>query len=107
MKIEKMSDMKRGWFVGDFLPSIYRTDAFEVAFLTHHEGQEWPKHVHRKATEINYLIRGKMKINEVVLEKGDIFLIEPSEAVKPVFLSDCELIVIKTPSVVGDKYEIE
>ncbi|MBU1200206.1 hypothetical protein KJ953_01565 [Patescibacteria group bacterium] len=107
MKINKLKNMKGGWFVGDFVPSVFRTKDFEVAYMTHYKGQEWPKHYHKVASEINYLIRGKMKINREILEEGDIFVIEPGEVVKPEFMSDCELIVVKTPSVVGDKYEIE
>ena len=31
MKVHHLDDMTRGWFVGDFEPTLYRTDAVEVA----------------------------------------------------------------------------
>jgi hypothetical protein len=31
MKVHRLEDMTRGWFVGDFAPTLYRTDAVEVA----------------------------------------------------------------------------
>ena len=40
------------------------------------------------------------------LISGDVFVIEPNEVADPIFLSDCKLIVIKTPSIPTDKYEI-
>ena len=104
MKIDKMSNMIGGWFVGDFDPSVYKTDQFEVCYKQHHQGEIWDNHYHKIATEINYLIRGEMKINDTLLCEGDIFLIEPHEISVPEFLTDCELIVVKTPSIKGDKY---
>ncbi len=32
---------------------------------------------------------------------------EPYEVADPIFLEDCEVLVIKTPSVPGDKFECE
>jgi len=104
MDIFNIEDMKGGWFVGNFTPSAHNTEQFEVAFARHHKGQKWDAHYHKKATEINYLIRGKMTIQETTLKAGDIFILKPYEVADPVFLEDCELIVIKTPSVIGDKY---
>ena len=106
MKINKMSEMVGGWFIGDFEPSVYKTSEFEVCYKQHYKGEVWDNHFHKIATEVNYLIRGEMKINDVFLQEGDIFLIEPDEVSVPEFLTDCELIVVKTPSIKGDKYII-
>lgn len=105
MRVSKMADMKGGWFIGSFFPTTYHTDAFEVCFKKHTKGEEWQTHYHKQATEINYLIRGQMTVNGIPLNEGDIFTIEPMEVSSPVFLTDCELIVVKTPSVQNDKYE--
>ena len=106
MDIFKMRDMTGGWFIGDFTPSVLRTKDFEVAYAKHYKGQCWPVHYHAKATEINYLIRGKIKIQKTVILPGEIFILKPFEIADPEFLEDCELIVVKTPSVIGDKHEI-
>ena len=38
MKTEKLSNMVRGWFVGDFEPSVYRTNAVEAAVKSYKAG---------------------------------------------------------------------
>lgn len=106
MKIFSMKDMIGGWFVGNFEPSAFKTSEFEVCYKVHPKGEIWPTHYHKLATEINYIIRGSMTLNGTLLSQGDVFVIYPHEAVSPEFLEDCELIVVKTPSVVGDKYEV-
>lgn len=92
--------------MGDFEPAAYRTKEFEVCLKRHAKGERWPKHYHKVATEINYLIRGTMNIQGQVLNPGDVFILEPGEVADPIFFEDCELIVIKTPSLQGDKYEV-
>jgi quercetin dioxygenase-like cupin family protein len=106
MLIDKLSRMKGGWFVGDFLPSVMQRKDFEVGYKLHKKGERWPKHIHKIATEITVLIRGKMTIQGQLLESGDIFVIYPDEVADPEFLEDCEIIIVKTPSVIGDKYEV-
>ena len=100
-----MDDMKAGWFIGDFNPSVFKTKDFEIGYKCHSKGEKWPTHYHKIATEINYLIAGSMTIQKQHLTKGDIFIFEPGEIADPEFHEDCQLIVIKTPSVIGDKYE--
>jgi len=105
MKILNIEDFIGGWFIGDFEPSVLKTKDFEVCFKKHVKDEIWPKHYHRIATEINYLIKGEMIIQGKLLKTGNIFILEPNEWANPVFLQDCELIVVKTPSIKGDKYE--
>jgi len=107
MRIQKFNDMLGGWFVGDFTPSAFRTKDFEVCYKTHTKGEIWPTHYHKISTEINLLIDGKMIIQDVELNSGDIFILEPWELANPVFLEDCKLVIIKTPSSTNDKYEIQ
>ena len=106
MDVRRIEDMVGGWFVGNFDPSVFRTHDFEVAYKVHHKGDSWGKHYHKRAIEINYLIRGRMQIQGKILTKGDIFTIFPYEISDPEFIEDCELIVVKLPSVIGDKYEV-
>ena len=106
MKTYKIKDMHEGWFIGDFNPSVLKTKEFEVCHKIHEKNEKWPIHYHKIATEINYLIRGKMSIQEKLLLEGDIFILEPGEIADPIFHERCELIVVKTPSLVDDKYEV-
>ena len=106
MKIRRIENMVGNWFIGNFDPTIFKTSEFEVCYKLHKKNELYPVHYHKIATEINYLIRGRMIIQGMNLFPGDIFVLHPHEIADPVFLEDCELIVIKVPSIVGDKYEL-
>jgi quercetin dioxygenase-like cupin family protein len=92
--------------MGNFEPSAYKTDDVEVCFKVHPKGEKWPKHYHKIATEINYLLHGKMVVQGDTLNAGDVFIIPPQEVADPEFLEDCELIVVKIPFAKNDKYDI-
>lgn len=107
MIIDDLKNMYRGWFVGNFDPSVYKTDQFEVGVLFHPKGEKWPKHFHKEAVEINVLISGSMILNGKQLSSGNIFLIEKNEIAEPEFLEDCTIVCVKSPSIPGDKYEVK
>jgi len=107
MKIFKIKEMHKGWFAGDFEPTSFTSSQFEACYRIHPRGEFWERHLHKVATEINLLIRGKMTMCGESLNAGDIFVVYPGEVADPVFLEDCEIVCIKTPSVMGDKYEVE
>ena len=92
--------------IGDFQPSILKTDLFEVGYLFHKKGETWPKHYHNVATEYNLLVRGSMKVCGTKITPGQIFIIEPNEIAEPIFYEDCEIVCIKAPSLPKDKYEV-
>jgi len=48
-----------------------------------------------------------MIIQEQMLVSGDVFVIEPYEIADPVFLEDCTVVVVKAPSVPGDKFVVK
>jgi len=98
--------MKGGWFIGNFEPSAFKTKDFEVAYVKHTKGEAWQKHLHKKATEITFVVRGKIKINDTIYASGDIFVIFPNEIVDPRFLEDSEVVIVKVPSDVNDKYVV-
>ena len=45
-----------------------------------------------------------MKLQDKILKAGDIFIMPPYEIADPEFLQDCELVVVKTPSIKNDKF---
>ena len=63
------------------------------------------RHVHKIAEEITVIISGKYKINDRVVGVGDVIAIHPNESAQFSCLEDGATAVIKTPSVIGDKYE--
>ena len=104
VKVNRLEDMKRGWLIGDFTPSILRTKDFEVAYLHHKKDEVWPAHVHNAANEYNVLIRGSMRLNNEELSQGDIFIVKKNMLTKAVFYEDCEILCIKVPSIPTDKF---
>ena len=106
MTTGKIKDMKRGWCIGNFEPSVFKTAAFEMAILLHPQGERWPAHYHRVATEYNFLLTGSMRVCDTELTAGDWFVIEPMEVADPVFHEDCQIVCIKVPSDVTDKHLI-
>jgi quercetin dioxygenase-like cupin family protein len=107
MELFKLADMKGGWFVGDFSPTAFATKDFEVCYKFHPKGEKWDRHYHKLATEINLLVRGKMRMQGKILVSGDIFIFRPEEVADPEFLEDCEVVVVKTPSINNDKYVVD
>lgn len=102
-----LSEFKGGWFIGDFEPSLLKTKDFEVSVKVHPKGEVWPKHYHKVATEFNCVVAGQVEIDGIVYKKDDIFVIPPMYVVDPTFLYDCTIVCVKTPCVIGDKYEVE
>ena len=107
MKTYKLADMIKGWFIGDFEPSIIKTKDFEVGVLERKKGLERPMHYHKEAIEVSILIEGSAKINGVEIGVGDIFVLDRNEVVDAESYEDSKLVVVKTPSVMGDKYLVE
>ena len=107
MEVYKLKDMKGGWFVCNFEPHVFHTDQFEVGYHKYKKGQEWPAHIHKRTTEINYLVKGKMTINGRLLKGGDIFVIYPNEVSSPVYLTDCEIVITRNGSFPNDKYIVK
>lgn len=104
MIIDKIERMVRGWFIGDFEPTVYKTELFEVGCLTHKKGEFKAPHYHKEAVEINLLVSGSMTIQNKILNSGDIFVLDKNEIADPIFHEDCTVVVVKVPSIANDKY---
>lgn len=105
MKVFKLADMTKGWFVGDFTPVALRTDAAEVAVKSYVAGSLEPRHLHKVAPEVTLILHGSARMNGQVHEAGDIVVMAPGEATDFEALTDVTTVVVKVPSVAGDKYE--
>jgi hypothetical protein len=99
----QIKEFVRGWFIGDFEPSVLRTSFFEVGVLEHRQGEQWPAHYQKIATEYNVLLSGSLSINGEMISVGDIFIIPPMEISVPIFHEDCRVLCIKVPSMPNDK----
>jgi quercetin dioxygenase-like cupin family protein len=104
MEIFKLSQMTKGWFVGDFEPSVIKTEKCEVGVKLYKKGAQEKAHFHKEAKEITVIIKGKAKINDTILSEGDIILIDTNETAQFEALEDVITVVYKSSSVSGDKY---
>jgi len=107
MKKYNLDKFTRGWLVGDFTPNIIRTKNFEFMVRFYNKGESEQKHVHKIADEITVIISGVFLMNNEKLFKGDIIHLLPGDATDFTCLEDGATAVIKTPSVMGDKYILQ
>ena len=104
MNTGKLQDMFKGWFVGDFDPSLLRTDACEVAVKSYKAGDSEELHHHKVATEVTLILSGRVRMCGKEWGAGDIVVLEPGEATDFVALTDAVNVVVKTPGAKNDKY---
>jgi len=96
--------MTRGWFVGDFSPTLLPTQAAEVAVKEYRAGdyEEW--HFHKIATEITVVLSGTVEMNGIRYQAGDMLVIEPNEGTDFRAVTDATNVVVKLPGAPNDKY---
>ena len=105
MQVGKLSDMHKGWLIGDFEPSIIRTTDFEFAIQQYREGEREDWHYHKIASELTVIIQGTVEMNSVQYSSGDAILLEPGDGTDFKALTDVITAVVKIPSVQDDKYK--
>jgi quercetin dioxygenase-like cupin family protein len=100
----KLDQMVKGWFVGNFNPTVLRTTDFEAAVKHYKAGDREDWHYHKIATEITVIVVGDVRMNGVDYTAGDIITMEPGDGTDFEAITDAITTVVKAPSVVGDKY---
>jgi hypothetical protein len=103
MRLGRIEDTEKGWFIGDFPKAIFQSKDFEVSWRMHPAGQKWDLHYQENAIEINLLIDGEMILNGIKIIPGDIFILDPYEITDVDFIKDCSIVCVKTPSLPNDK----
>ena len=104
MKKYQLNQMTKGWFVGDFVPTIIPTQDVEIAIKHYKKGDFEERHHHKIATELTAIISGAVRMNGQEFIAGDIVLIEPGESTDFEVLEDCVSTVVKYPGAKNDKY---
>jgi hypothetical protein len=104
MKIARLDQMKMGWFIGNFSPTLYATEDVEVAIKEYNAGDydEW--HYHKIATEYTVIVSGSAEMNGVTYNKGDIIVMEPGEGTDFRALEHTITAAVKIPGATNDKY---
>jgi hypothetical protein len=104
VKLHSLKNMVRGWFVGAISPTVYHTEACELAIKKYKKYDYEQKHHHKIATEITIIISGKVKFNGVEYGPDDIITIEPNESTDFLVMEDTVTCCIKIPGALNDKY---
>ena len=104
MKIYKLEEMFKGWFVGNFIPTTLSTNDVEVAVKKYKAGDYEASHYHKIATEITVITEGQVKMNGLTYSSGSIIVIEPNQATDFLALTDVVTTVVKYPGANDDKY---
>lgn len=103
MTLDKFTN---GWIVGDFVPTLVNNKDVEVAIKKYKTNDFEKRHVHKIATEYTIVVSGKVEMNGVVYSDGDVVEIKPGQSTDFLCLEDSITVVVKTPSVIGDKYSV-
>ena len=104
MNKNNLNEFIRGWFVGDFEPSLLKSKEVEVAVKKYVAGQMEDKHIHKIATEITVIISGEVEMNGIRYVADDVITIEPYEKTDFKCITDAITVVVKMPCISGDKY---
>lgn len=100
----KLDDMVKGWFVGDFSPTVLASKDVEIAIKHYVAGDYEELHHHKIATEITAIVSGRVIMMGEEFGAGAIVTLAPNEASDFQVLEDTVTVVVKLPSVMGDKY---
>lgn len=107
MRTYGIDKFTKGWFIGNFQPTLFKTDEFEAAMKSYSSGDEEEAHYHKIGTEYTVVISGEVEMNGERFGPGTIVVVEPGETAKFRSIKDSVTFVIKVPCVKGDKYMVE
>lgn len=107
MKTARLDAMTKGWFIGNFAPTLYATNDVEVAVKHYKAGDAEGAHFHKIATEFTVIISGRVEMNGVEYGEGDIIVMEPGDITDFKALEDAVNVVVKLPGANNDKYVVE
>ncbi len=104
MEKANLKDFIGGWFVGNFEPSLFKTNDVEVGVKHYKAGDSEGYHHHKVATEFTVIISGKVLMDNHEFEAGDIIKIKPNVSTNFIALTDVATVVVKLPGANNDKY---
>lgn len=104
MKVANINDMKAGWFIGNFEPSLYKTNDCEVAIKKYKKGDHEAAHFHKIATEYTVIVKGKVRMFGQDFGENQVVTVEPGESTDFLAIEDTISVVVKIPGANNDKY---
>jgi quercetin dioxygenase-like cupin family protein len=104
MKKDSLMNFTGGWFIGNFNPSLLKTNDVEVAVKHYEPGAYDKEHFHKVGTEYTVIVKGKVKMAGIEYSEGDILTILPMEPTDFLALTEAVTVVVKIPGASNDKY---
>jgi anti-sigma factor ChrR (cupin superfamily) len=104
MTKSNLKNFTKGWFIGNFKPTLFKTKKFEIAIKKYNKGDKEIKHYHKKAIEYTIIIKGWVKMNSDIYKTNDIIIIDKKESTDFEALTNVTTCVIKIPCSKNDKY---
>lgn len=106
MSIEKynLDDMVKGWFIGNFNPTLFSTNDVEVGVKQYKAGDFEGSHYHKVATEFTVILNGTVEMSNNTYTNGDIIKINPGISTDFKAITDVTTLVVKIPGANNDKY---
>lgn len=99
-----LKDMIGGWVIGNFEPSLLKTNDVEVAIKRYKSGDYDSMHYHKIATEYTVIVSGQVEMSGKIYNENDILIINPLESTDFKAITDVITVVVKIPGVSDDKY---
>jgi hypothetical protein len=103
VEVRNILEFTKGWFIGDFEPTMLKTSEFEVGVKFFVKGDTEPLHKQILVTEFTVVISGDIQMNGKKFTRGEIIRINPEEPADFLALTDGSLLCLKTPSIPADK----
>lgn len=100
----KLDDMFKGWFIGNFEPTLYNTNDVEVGVKKYKAGDSEGYHHHKVATEFTVILNGEVEMSGQRYSDGDIIKIVPGTSTNFMAITDVTTVVVKIPGASNDKY---
>jgi mannose-6-phosphate isomerase-like protein (cupin superfamily) len=100
----RLEKFTKGWFVGNFSPTLMPSDAAEVSIKHYRAGESESSHHHKVATELTAIVSGRVRMSGEEIGAGEIVKIYPGQSTDFTALTDVTTVVVKMPCVAGDKY---
>lgn len=102
-----IDSMVKGWFIGNFEPSLYKTKHVEIAMKKYKKGDMEKAHFHKIATEFTVIVEGRVRMFDKIWDAGSIIVVEPGDVTAFEALEDSVNLVVKLPGANNDKYEVQ
>jgi len=100
----RIEEMVKGWFIGNFEPTLYQTNDVEVGIKQYKAGDHETSHYHKISTEFTVVLNGEVEMSGKRYKDGDIIKINPGVSTDFKAITDVTTVVVKIPGANNDKY---